>query len=198
MATIIGGLILLLAAGSITLVALDPGALHLGSLIGKANSPSSATPARTGLATTATFQPSPTLAVTAAIPKATQTPAPSGTAQPLSSPFPTTIPSPTQTPPPAPTPIGGSGGQIAFVSERNGQPQIWVMDADGSNQHPITNQLNGACQPDWSPDGERLVFISPCSNRQIRSFLYARREPVFYQPGWDRAESPAHDARRRF
>lgn len=45
------------------------------------------------------------------------------------------------------------------------------MNADGSDQHAITNQPNGACQPDWSPDGQRLVFISPCPSRPGRHFL---------------------------
>jgi serine/threonine protein kinase len=95
-------------------------------------------------------------------PSATPTPAPSLT--------PTPIPGPTETPLPAPTPFGGSG-EIAFVSERSGKPQIWVMNADGSNQHQISDLPSGACQPDWSPDGKQLVFISPCANRQVRSFL---------------------------
>ena len=27
---------------------------------------------------------------------------------------------------------------------------------------PVTNLPDGACQPSWSPDGARLVFVSPC------------------------------------
>ena len=29
------------------------------------------------------------------------------------------------------------GSQIAFITDRNGAYEIWVMDADGSNQHPL-------------------------------------------------------------
>jgi eukaryotic-like serine/threonine-protein kinase len=59
-------------------------------------------------------------------------------------------------------------GQIAYVSNRTGLPQVWMIDSNGSNQHQITNLKEGACQPDWSPDGQKIVFISPCSKRDTR------------------------------
>jgi Tol biopolymer transport system component len=52
---------------------------------------------------------------------------------------------------------------VAFASDRTGVPQIYLVNVvDGSDLHPITNMPEGACQPSWSPDGARLVFISPC------------------------------------
>ncbi|MGB7875708.1 MAG: protein kinase [Anaerolineales bacterium] len=71
-------------------------------------------------------------------------------------------PTPSVTPTPSATPIGGGYGQIAFVSERTGVPQIYLINTDGSGLHPLTNLAEGACQPSWSPDGSRLVFTSPC------------------------------------
>ncbi len=65
------------------------------------------------------------------------------------------------TPTAAPTPIGG-GTQIAFASNRSGIPQIYLTDLTGNTVRPITNMPNGACQPSWSPDGSKLVFVSPC------------------------------------
>lgn len=83
---------------------------------------------------------------------------------------PTFLPSitstPTQTPGPTSTPLGGGYGQIAFASYRTGLPQIFVMDANGGNLLQITKMIGGACQPDWSPDGLHMVFISPCLARQ--------------------------------
>ncbi|OGO44802.1 MAG: hypothetical protein A2W37_13280 [Chloroflexi bacterium RBG_16_63_12] len=85
---------------------------------------------------------------------------------------PTEIPTITPTFTPAMTPRGG-GGQIAFVSERNGGlPQIFVMNVDGTNQTRLTNQPEGACQPEWSPDGQKLLFISPC-RRKTAEYLGA-------------------------
>ncbi len=66
-----------------------------------------------------------------------------------------------------PTPQGGGRGQLAFASNRNGAlPQIWLMDANGTIIRQITNEQDGACQPDWSPDGARLVYVSPCRQKQ--------------------------------
>jgi len=73
---------------------------------------------------------------------------------------------PTDTPPPSPTatPLGGTG-QIAFASNRTGIPQVYIINSDVSSIQQITNEQDGACQPDWSPDGMRLVYVSPCKQK---------------------------------
>lgn len=54
------------------------------------------------------------------------------------------------------------GRRIAFVSDRSGVPQIYVMSADGTDQElmvPYDFGATGASYaPDWSPDGTMLVF----------------------------------------
>lgn len=74
----------------------------------------------------------------------------------------------TLTPAPQGTPEGGGMGQIAFVSERSGTPQIYLMNTDGSEVRPLTHEAEGACQPEWSPNGLSLAYISPCSGLQER------------------------------
>jgi Tol biopolymer transport system component len=61
-----------------------------------------------------------------------------------------------------PTPMGGGTGQIAFASTQSGIPQIYLMDVAGNEPLQLTNMPEGACQPAWSPDGARMVFVSPC------------------------------------
>ena len=58
--------------------------------------------------------------------------------------------------------VGGGAGQLAFASSRSGIPQIYLVDLAVNGSTQVTNMPNGACQPSWSPDGMKLVFISPC------------------------------------
>ena len=45
------------------------------------------------------------------------------------------------------------GERIAFMSERDGNAEIYVMDADGGNQQRLTNNRDGNSSPAWfNPD----------------------------------------------
>lgn len=66
----------------------------------------------------------------------------------------------------APTPLGGGSGEYAFVSEKTGIPQIYLGSTDNTDTKQLTDIQDGACQPDWAPDGKRLVFTSPCLPKQ--------------------------------
>ncbi|MFQ5874860.1 MAG: TolB family protein, partial [Dehalococcoidia bacterium] len=43
------------------------------------------------------------------------------------------------------------GTKIAFTSDRDGNWEIYVMDADGSNPRNLTNLPIGEYEPAWSP-----------------------------------------------
>jgi serine/threonine protein kinase len=80
----------------------------------------------------------------------------------------TAAPEPTITlsPTPAGTPIGGGLGEIAFVSERDGLPQIYLVKVQDSEVRQLTAIDDGACQPAWSDDGQYLLFTSPCREKK--------------------------------
>jgi TolB protein len=53
---------------------------------------------------------------------------------------------------------GIASTQIAFVSNRTGNKEIWAMDYDGENQHELTSLRTISLTPRWSPDASRIAF----------------------------------------
>ena len=50
------------------------------------------------------------------------------------------------------------GKQIAFRSQRDGNDEIYVMNADGTCQRNLTNDPVNDWSPAWSPDGTQIAF----------------------------------------
>ena len=56
-------------------------------------------------------------------------------------------------------PLVGGGERIAFFRAADGPVRIWVMEPDGSAQHPVSPAGVYAFEPAWSPDGERILYV---------------------------------------
>lgn len=52
------------------------------------------------------------------------------------------------------------GSQIVFSSYRDGDYELYIADADGSNIEQITDNTYGDYFPVWSPDNNSIVFVS--------------------------------------
>jgi Tol biopolymer transport system component len=66
----------------------------------------------------------------------------------------------------APQVLGQGVEKIVFQSDRDGNSEIYVMDADGSNQINLTNTPEGEYYPAWSPDGTKIAFVSQGDGNQ--------------------------------
>jgi Tol biopolymer transport system component len=57
-------------------------------------------------------------------------------------------------------------GKIAFTSQRDGNREIYSMNADGSNQIRLTHNPSFSDEaPDWSPDGKKIAYV--CNNTAV-------------------------------
>ena len=60
-------------------------------------------------------------------------------------------------------------GQIAFVSDRDGNLEVYLMNADGTGQTNLTNNAASDWASAWSPDGSQIAFVS---NRDGNGEIY--------------------------
>jgi TolB protein len=57
--------------------------------------------------------------------------------------------------------VSSDGKKIVFVSNRDGNPELYTMNVDGSNVHRLTFTTNIDYEdPSWSPDGKYIVYAS--------------------------------------
>jgi TolB protein len=55
---------------------------------------------------------------------------------------------------------GSFGSRIVFAVRAGGGKNLWIMDWDGANPHPLTSDNTVNMSPTWTPDGSALIFTS--------------------------------------
>ena len=89
------------------------------------------------------------------------------------------------------------GNRIAFVSDRHGTEDLFMMDADGGNLTRLTDWSSDEGDPVWSPGGTRIAFETDHSG-DWEIYILELGDPITWfnftnDPGngqWDPAWSP--------
>jgi acetoin utilization deacetylase AcuC-like enzyme/formylglycine-generating enzyme required for sulfatase activity/Tol biopolymer transport system component len=77
------------------------------------------------------------------------------------------------------------GKRILYTTLRNGFPEVWTMQRDGSAPQKVTS----GSQSDWSPDGRQIVFIRD-NQAWVRELASAQERRVSPE-AWERCGVPA-------
>ena len=59
------------------------------------------------------------------------------------------------------------GTKLVFSSQRDGNPEIYVINADGTGLQRLTKNRAIDTKPSWSPDGSMIVFSSDRKRNEI-------------------------------
>jgi serine/threonine protein kinase/WD40 repeat protein len=91
------------------------------------------------------------------------------------------------------------GKRLAFQSDRSGQMEIWVSDADGANARPLTAMgASNTGTPRWSPDGRMIAFDSTADGSYeiyVVSADGGKPKRLTFEPAEDHVPSFSRDGR---
>ena len=73
---------------------------------------------------------------------------------------------------------GSDAAQIAYVSEQDGDAEIYVIDPESGIATPLTDNRSQDRDPVWSPDGKRVAYVSDGSG-DLEINVFDRKDKVF-------------------
>ncbi len=79
------------------------------------------------------------------------------------------------------------GKRIAYLSNKDGGPQVYVRWLDGGLTQPVTNTMSPPTAPTWSPDGNWIAFLS-----LVRKPALVVGQPLAAPPGATWAPPPKY------
>ncbi len=89
--------------------------------------------------------------------------------------------------------------KIVFVSYRDGNTEIYIMNSDGSNQQNLTNNPARDGYPTWSQDYKKIAFVSTRDSNEDESEIYIMNsdgsnvQRLTYNGEWKRSPSWSFD-----
>lgn len=94
---------------------------------------------------------------------------------------------------------GVASSSIAFLSDRTGFKEVFLMDYDGASQRQITAHKTISLAPDWSPTGQEIAYVSYFSGWPgiyLADVATGRKSPVATDQPLNTSPSFAPDGRR--
>ena len=95
--------------------------------------------------------------------------------------------------------LAAQESQIVFTSERDGNSEIYMIDANGKSIKRLTHHPMADGQAVWSPDGTRIAFASNRNEGNVQIFIMDSngRNPTRLTNGvWDRYPAWSPDGRK--
>jgi TolB protein len=84
-------------------------------------------------------------------------------------------------------------GRVAFVSDRNGQPNLYVWQEGSAPRRITPTNLQGQA-PRWSPDGTRIMFSAPGAGADIAQIWTVNADGSGLQQLTERSAGAVHAA----
>ncbi len=81
------------------------------------------------------------------------------------------------------------GQYLAFLSDRGGKKDLWVLRRAGGEAWQLTRQEKGVRRFAWSPDGRQIAFIGVAADDEARkTALRAKDDPLVWGQDFERAQ----------